>query len=212
MTKTEFENYVVEHPEQKDALESYYTIVRRDGEKLKAIPYHQAYPEQMQIAELLDEASEFAENPTLKNYLVEKAISLRHDTYFASDMAWMEIADNDIDVIIGPTENYEDALFNYKTAYEAVVFVRDREASKELQMFKGHIDEFEKRLPSEKKYIRESVGGGNHILNIVNVLYFAGDCQAGSKTIACNLPNDPEVRKVKGGKEHYVQEYDGSKI
>ena len=199
MTKEEFNAYVAAHPEQKEDLESLYTIVRRDGDKLVTSPYHVEYPEQLEIALKLEEAAQFADNSSLKKYLLLRAEALRTDNYFDSDMAWMEIKDNDIDVVIGPIESYEDGLFNYRAAYEAVVFVRDLEATKELQMFKDHILEFESKLPYDKKYIRTTVDGSKHILNMVNVCYFGGDCQAGTKTIACNLPNDPKVRTAKGG-------------
>ena len=200
MTKEEFEDYVNKHPEEKAQLESLYTIVVRDGDKLKAIPYHEAYPEVLKMADLLDEAAKYADNPSLKKYLKLRAEAFRTDEYFESDMAWMDIKDNDIDVVIGPIENYTDAMFNYKTAYEGVVMVKDKEASKELEMFKENIDYFEHNLPYDKKYIRKSAGKGN-ILQVVNVYYFGGDCNAGTKTIAASLPNDPRVHASKGGKK-----------
>jgi hypothetical protein len=202
LTKEEFESYIKAHPEQKQELESQYTVVQKDGDKLNAIPFHVAYPEAEKVAKLLDEASELSDDPTFKKYLKLRAKAIRTDDYFESDMAWMDLKDNDIDVIIGPVENYEDALFNYKTAYECVVYVKDIEGTKELQMFKQHINDFEQKLPSDAKYHRATVGAGEHILNIVNVVYFGGDCQKGIKTIACNLPNDPKVREAKGGKNN----------
>ena len=199
MTKKEFEKYVENNPEQKEELESLYTVVVRDGDKLTAVPYSQAYPEIERLANKLKEAAKFAENESLKKYLLERAKALKTDEYFDSDVAWMEIEDNDIDVIIGPIESYEDALFNYKTAFEAVVMVKDLEATENFALFKKYIKDFENNLPYEdKKYIREEVGKGTQI-NFVNAAYFGGDCQAGIKTIACSLPNDPKVRKLKGG-------------
>jgi hypothetical protein len=200
MTKEEFEDYIKKHPELKDSFTSQYTIITRHGKDLKAIPYHEAYPKVMEMADLLDEAAKYADNPTLKNYLVLRAKAIREDNYYESDMAWMDIADNDIDVIIGPIENYEDALFNYKTAYEAVVMIKDPEASKELDMFNKNIPNFEKHLPIAEEFKAPS-GKSKNILQIVNVAYFGGDCQADVKTIAAALPNDPEVYKNKGGKK-----------
>jgi len=40
-------------------------------------------------------------------------------------------------------------------------------------------------------------GHGLH-LNAYDVVYYAGDCNAGSKTIAINLPNDEQVQLAKG--------------
>lgn len=200
LTKEEFEKYIEQHPEQKAELESQYTIVVREGNKLKGIPYNRAYPEVEQIARKLEEAADYCDNQTLKNYLILRAKALRSDNYFESDLAWMEIKNSKIDVVIGPIENYEDALFNYKTAYEAIVMVKDEEGTKELEMFEKNLDYFEHNLPYDKKYIRKSAGKEN-VLQIMNVVYFGGDCQAGTKTIANSLPNDPRVHELKGGKK-----------
>lgn len=200
LTKDEIEEYIKINPSQKDELENDYTIIVRDGNKLKAIPYHIAYPETENLAKKLEEAAEYADDSLFKKYLKLRANAIRNDNYFESDMAWMDIKNSNFDVIIGPIETYEDKILGKKTAYEAVVVIKDEKATKDLEFFKQHILDFEQKLPYDKKYIRKKVGGGEHIINIVNVVYFGGDCQAGIKTIACNLPNDPKVRSLKGGK------------
>jgi hypothetical protein len=200
MTREEFEDYVAAHPDQKAALESQYTVVLRDGEGLKAVPFHQHYPQIAELVSTLEKAAELADNPSLKKYLELRARAIATDDYYESDMAWMDLSGNDIDVVIGPIENYEDGLFNYKTAHECAVMVKDPEGTAELQMFTGHIDAFEKALPIDEKYKRASAGSGN-VLEVVNIVYFGGDFQAGVKTIAASLPNDPRVTQVKGGKK-----------
>lgn len=200
MTKEEFNTFVDANPALKEELQSQYTVVKRDGDQLTAVAYHKEYPQIEEIAIKLEEAASYCDNESLKKYLEMRAKAIREDDYLASDMAWMDIHDNDIDVVIGPIENYEDALFNYKTAYECIVMVKDRDASKELEMFKANIDKMQQSLPMEKKYIPPTAGSGN-ILQIVNVVYFGGDCQKGVKTIANSLPNDPRVHKEKGGKK-----------
>ena len=201
LTKEEFEKYVEANPNQKAELESQYTVVKREGDKLIGVPFYKEYPEIEQIAKLLDEASEFADDPALKKYLTLRAKAFRTDDYYASDMAWMDMTDTDIETVIGPIENYLDGLFNYKTAWECGVFVKDIEATKELQVLKAHIDDLEKNLPYDKKYIRKSAGGLGNVLNIVNVVHFAGDFQEAVKTIATSLPNDPRVHEKKGSKK-----------
>ncbi len=200
MTKEEFEKYVEENPEQKEALENAYTVVKRDGDKLVAIPYSKEYPQVEKMAALVDSAAALAENESLKNYLTKLAAALRSDEYYEADMAWMDIKNNDLDLVLGPIENYQDELFNYKTAFEAVVMVKDPEATKELEMFESNITEFQKRLPIDAKYINE-LGKTNNILQVVNVTYFGGDCQKGTKTIAASLPNNPKVYMEKGSKK-----------
>lgn len=127
-------------------------------------------------------------------------MAIESDEYYDSDVKWMQLSDNDIDVVIGPIENYEDGLFNYRTAYEVAVMVKDPKGTKDLQMFKSHINALEQNLPSDKKYHRKSAGSGN-VLEVVNVVYFGGDFQAGVKTIAASLPNDPKVQNEFGGKK-----------
>lgn len=198
MTKEEFETFIKANPKMAESFESQYTVIVRDNSALKAIPYREAYPLVSQIAAKLDEAAIYADNPSFKNYLIARANALRTDDYYQSDIAWMDIKDSEIDLIIGPIENYEDAIFNYKTAYECVIMIKDEAATKDLQLFNNHVKDFENGLPYDKKYIRKEVGSGTQI-NFVNVLYFGGDCQTGTKTIACSLPNDPKVREAKGG-------------
>lgn len=200
LTKEEFENHIKNNPADEEAFKSQYTIITRENGGLKAIPYHQYYPEIQKLANLLDEAAELADNPTLKNYLKLRAKAFRTDDYYESDMAWVDIENSNVDVVIGPIENYEDELYNYKAAYEAVVMVKDIEATKELEMFKSHIADFQNKLPYDKKYI-QPVKTEKEILQIVNVVYFGGDCQKGTKTIAAALPNDPRVTETKGGKK-----------
>jgi len=200
MTKEEFENWISAHPDQKTAFESQYSVIVRHADGLSAVPYHKAYPEVPRIAGLLNEAAGLADNPSLKRYLTLRAKALLSDDYYESDMAWLDLKDHNVDVVIGPIENYEDALFNYKTAYECAVVVKDPEGARELQIFKEHIDGFEHALPMDAKYKRKSAGSGN-VLEIVNVVYFGGDFQAGVKTIAASLPNDPRVTQAKGGKK-----------
>lgn len=201
MTAEEFEKYIAAHPEQEAELKSQYTVVKRDGDKLVAVPFYKEYPEVEEIAKLLDEAATYAEDKNLKRYLTLRAKAFRTDDYFESDMAWMDMVGTNIETVIGPIENYLDGLFNYKTAWECCVLVKDVEATKELQVLKQHIDALEQNLPYDKKYIRKSAGGLGNDLSILNVAYFAGDFQQGSKTVATSLPNDPIVAQKKGAKK-----------
>ncbi|MDT8324894.1 MAG: peptidase [Bacteroidota bacterium] len=200
MTREEFESFIAAHPDQKEALESQYTVVVRNGDRLEAVPFYHYYTQTGDIVTKLQEAAALADNASLKKYLELRAIALATDDYYESDMAWMDLEGNDIDVVIGPIENYEDGLFNYKTAHECAVMVKDPEGTAELQMFIEHIDAFEQALPIKEEYKRASAGSGN-VLEVVNIVYFGGDFQAGVKTIAASLPNDPRVTQEKGGKK-----------
>ena len=196
MTKTEFEEW---NDETKTSL---YTLIRRgEGGGLESIPYHIAYAEQIQkAAELLEKAAELAEDPGLKNYLNKRAEALLTDDYFASDVAWMEMKNNTIDFVVGPIENYEDQLFGYKAAHESYILIKDKDWSKKLERYAALLPGLQKALPCEQKY-KDETPGVDSDMNVYDAIYYAGDCNAGSKTIAINLPNDEEVRATKGSRK-----------
>ena len=152
-----------------------------------------------QAAGLLKSAAALAEDQGLRNYLELRAEALVSDDYFPSDMAWMDMKTNTIDIVIGPIENYEDKLFGYKTAYESAVLIKDREWSKKLEKFAALLPELQQQLPVDANYKKETPGTDSD-LNAYDIVYSAGDMNAGSKTIAINLPNDERVQLKKGSR------------
>lgn len=195
MTKEEFE--ALENPEKT----SQYSILRRDAEgKLTVIPYREAYKVQLaRVDSLLGVAIELAEDAGLKNYLTERRKAFQTDDYFASDMAWMDMKQSRLDFVVGPIENYEDALFGYKTAYEAFILVKDEKWSNDLAKFIKMLPDLQKQLPCDEQYKKE-VPGTESDLNVYDAIYYAGDCNSSSKTIAINLPNDERVQLAKGAR------------
>ncbi|MDR0927961.1 MAG: Zn-dependent hydrolase [Ignavibacteria bacterium] len=200
ITKEEFAKHIADNPSDKGAFESGYTVIVRDENKrLTAVPYSNYYTKTERYAELLEEAAELCDEITLKNYLILRAKAARTNEYYESDVAWMDVKGK-IDVIIGPIESYADGLYNYRTAYEAVVMVKDEKGSAELDMFKENINNFQHNLPWAEKYYVDAKESGT-ILQMVNVAYFGGNCNQGVKTIAAALPNDPAVTESKGSKK-----------
>lgn len=201
MTKEEFEAHVKAHPEDKAAFESLYTVIRRDGNgKLIAVPYSQAYPvETERAAALLEQASWLAEDAGLRKYLELRAEALRTDEYQRSDFAWLDMRDNGLDVVIGPIESYEDQLYGRKAAHEAYVLIKDKAWSKRLTRYAQFLPELQRGLPVPDAY-KAQMPGTDTDLNAYDVVYYGGDCNAGSKTIAINLPNDEEVQLAKGSR------------
>jgi len=195
MTKEEFEAF-----NHKDKT-SLYTMIRRDDKgKLTCISYHEFFKDKTtKIADLLKQASVLAEDAGLKKYLELRSKALLTDNYFESDMAWMEMKTNGIDVVIGPIENYEDALYGYKAAHECYILIKDKEWSVKLAKYSKLLPDLQKGLPVADKYKNESPGSDSD-LNAYDVVYYAGDCNAGSKTIAINLPNDEKVQMAKGSR------------
>jgi len=195
MSKEEFEKW-----DNPDKTSQYTLVWRNEDGSLRSVWYHEAYQEQLEkAAGLLKEASSLAEDPGLKKYLEMRAEALLSDDYYPSDMAWMDMKTNTIDLVIGPIENYEDKLFGYKTAYESAVLVKDKEWSKQLEKFTTLLPLLQKELPVEAKY-KQGTPGTDSDLNAYDIIYSAGDMNAGSKTIAINLPNDERVQATKGSR------------
>jgi len=196
MTREEFEAY---GDPNKASL---YTLIRRDENgSLQTVWYHEAYASQLQEASrLMKEAAQLADDPFLKKYLEMRADALTTDEFQASDFAWMEMKTSDIDFVVGPIENYEDQLFGYKTAYESFILLKDIAWSKKLEKFSAMLPALQAGLPVKDEY-KKDVPGSDADMNVYDVIYYAGDCNAGSKTIAINLPNDEEVHVKVGSRK-----------
>lgn len=177
---------------------SNYTLLRRENGKLVTVPYHVAYkPELERAAALLREAATFSADKSFASYLTMRADALLNDDFRPSDMAWMDMKTNPVDIVIGPIETYEDQLFGYKAAYEGLVLIKDIEWSGRLARFASFLPSLQKGLPVDAKYKAE-MPGSNADLNAYQVVYYGGDANVGGKTIAINLPNDEEVQLAKG--------------
>lgn len=193
MTKEEFEKSDFENKG------SIYTFVRRDDNgKLYAIPYHKQFEKEVrEVSDLLLQASKLADNAGLKKYLELRSKALLDDNYQPSDFAWMDMKTNTLDIVIGPIETYEDHIFGNKASHEGYVLIKDQAWSEKLAKFSQYLPVLQKGLPVDEAYKKE-VPGTDSDLNAYDVVFYAGDCNSGSKTIAINLPNDEEVQLEKG--------------
>ncbi|MDR0371567.1 MAG: Zn-dependent hydrolase [Prevotellaceae bacterium] len=195
ITKEEYEAF--DDPNKS----SLYTVLRRNEDgSLKTVWYRDEYKEEItKVCELLDKTIELAEDAGLKTYLTERKKAFETDDYFASDMAWMDMKESRIDFVVGPIENYDDKLNEAKASYEAFVLLKDVERSNELAKFVSMLPQLQTELPGAPEY-KTFVPGTSSDLNVYNAVYYAGDCNSGSKTIAINLPNDDRVQALKGAR------------
>jgi Peptidase family M49 len=176
-----------------------YSFIRRNEQgELVLVPYHVAFAEELKnAANLLHEAAGLAESVDFANYLKLRANALISDDFRVSDLYWMDVKDNDIDLVIGPIETYEDKLYGYRASYEAYVLIKDLDWSARLAKFTTFLPRLQAGLPVPDAYKQETPGADSD-LNAYDVVYYAGDCDAGAKTIAINLPNDEQVQLEKG--------------
>ena len=193
MTREELEKSDV--PDKKGL----YSMIRRnESGKLLSVPYHVYFKEDLtRAAGLLKEAAELSDEPQLRRYLNLRAQALLTDDYTMSDYAWMDMTNSGLDIIIGPIENYEDALFNARAAFESYVLVKDKVWSKRLEKYVRMLPELQKGLPVDAAYKNEKPGTWSQLAEF-DVVYYAGDGNSGGKPIAVTLPNDENIQQKKG--------------
>ncbi|NNM76120.1 hypothetical protein HJG53_04250 [Sphingomonas sp. ID1715] len=211
LTKEQFEAYLAAHPDEKPALIGPYTVVRREGAKLVAVPYSKAYAEWLEpAAQDLEKAAAITTNPSLKRFLTLRAKAFRTDDYYESELAWMDLKDTPIEVAIGPYETYTDELYGAKTAFEAFVTLRNPKASAALDKYKRYLRDMEANLPVEEKY-KNFQRGFESPIAVVDQVHGGGDNVPGVQTVAFNLPNDERVREAKGAKKVILANVLGAK-
>ena len=195
MTMEEWEKF-----DDPDKL-SLYTVVRRDENgALRTVWYRDEYKEELEkVCTLLEEAASLTDNEGMRKYLTERVKAFRTDDYLASDMAWMDMKDSKMDIVIGPIENYDDHLFEAKAAYECFILLKDEARSANLAKYVTLLPTLQTMLPCAPEY-KTFVPGTSSDLNVYDAIFYAGDCNAGSKTIAINLPNDERVHAAKGAR------------
>jgi hypothetical protein len=206
LTKKEFEDYVAAHPDAKEALESPYTIIKRNGNELAAVPYNVEYRKDLEpAARALREAAEITSNPSLKAYLLQRAEDLLSNDYYKSDCLWIDLKDNLVETVIGPFEVYDDNLMGLKASYESFVYINDRAEMENIKGYLNYLEELQQNLPVEPKYKDQKVSGLESPLNVVLEVYNTGNAKPGIQTSAFVLPNDEKVREEKGTKKVFLK-------
>lgn len=190
--------------EEFDSLEdstktSPYTLIKRGADgKLKSVWYHDEYKENIdKICSYLQAAADITIKESVRHYLLKKIEALQTDDYYESDIAWLDMTDSKMDLVIGPNETNDDQLYGNKTSYEAFVLLKDLAVTDMLAKYTAMLPEFQKTLPCPEKY-KTFVPGNESDIFAYDALYYAGNANAGIKVIAINLPYDPKVQREKG--------------
>ena len=192
MTAEEFDAYPCPYKA------SPYTLIVREGDSLKTVWYHDAYAESIgKIADYLQAAADITIKPSVRNYLLKKIEGLRTDDYYESDKAWLEMTDSKMDLVIGPNEAVDDALYGTKASYGAYVLLKNLERTEELNALSARLPEFQQMLPGDPAY-RDFVPGAESDIFSCNMVYCSGYTNAGFKVIAINFPYDTKVQEELG--------------
>jgi hypothetical protein len=225
LTTEDFEAWIEKHPDQAVAFKSYFTCIRKRDDGLVAVPYSEEYKDLLsKAASLMNEAADILTDPgnasqlgegidysTLATFLRSRAAAFGSNDYFQSDMDWMDVENNIIDVTIGPYEVYEDNLFGYKAAFEGFIAIRHPADSKRLADLKDFLPGMERNLPVPDEH-KNLDRGTDSPISVVDVVFVGGDSKSGVQTIAFNLPNDERVRDAKGSKKVMLKNFNRAKF
>ena len=212
LTREEFDKYVAAHPEQKNALYDPFTVVRRKGSALEAIPYHIAYKEWVDpAANALREAAALSDDPAFAKFLRMRADALQSDNYFESDIAWVSLVNPKFDIIFAPYETYLDDLLGVKTSYGAAILVRNEAESSKLDVFQKYVPDIQDSLPLAAED-RPSKRGLFSPMEVMDTPYRAGDLRHGYQAVADNLPNDARIHEQKGSKKIFFKNFMDARV
>jgi len=193
MTAEEFDSW------DDPAKNSPYTLARRaaDG-SLETVWYHDAYAGSIsKIEEYLQRAADVTIKESVRNYLLKKIEGLKTDDYYESDKAWLEMNDSKMDLVIGPIEPVDDALYGTKASYGAYVLLKNLHRTEELSALAARMPELQEMLPGDPANRRFVPGAESDIFSC-NVLYCSGYTNAGFKVIGINFPYDARVQEELG--------------
>ncbi|MGH9756691.1 MAG: hypothetical protein ACRD4M_03070, partial [Candidatus Acidiferrales bacterium] len=212
LTREEFDAYVAAHPNQKAALYDPFTIVRRNGPALEAVPYHLAFHEFLvPAAKDLYDAAELSDDPAFAKFIRLRADALLTDDYYASDVAWLDLQNPKFDVVMAPYETYTDSLLGVKTSYGASVMIRNGAESRKLAVFQKYVPELQEALPLAAEDL-PSKRGRESPMEVVDSPFRSGDLLHGYQAVADNLPNDPRIHEEKGSKKIFWKNFMDARV
>jgi hypothetical protein len=193
MTAEEFDSW------DDPAKNSPYTLARRTADgSLETVWYHDAYAGSIsKIEEYLQRAADVTIKESVRNYLLKKIEGLKTDDYYESDKAWLEMNDSKMDLVIGPIEPVDDALYGTKASYGAYVLLKNLHRTEELSALAARMPELQEMLPGDPAN-RQFVPGAESDIFSCNVLYCSGYTNAGFKVIGINFPYDAKVQEELG--------------
>jgi hypothetical protein len=212
LTRAEVEKYIAARPEQRNSIYKEQSVLKRDGDQLKAVPYHVAFEEFLKpAADDLREAAKLSDDPEFRKFLSLRADALLNDDYYASDLAWLDLKDPKFDLILAPYESYIDNLLGVRTSYGAAVLVRNDEESRKLAVFQKYVPNLQEALPLSKEDLPSKRG---HVtpMEVMDAPFRTGDLLHGYQAVADNLPNDPRVHEARGSKKIFFKNFMDARV
>ncbi len=212
LTRKDIEAYVAKHPEKKEQIYSPYTVIKRQGEELVAVPYHVEYAQWLKpAAAALREAAALSTDKAFADFLRLRAEALLTDDYYKSDLAWLDLENPKFDIIFAPYETYLDDVLGVKTSYGAAVMIRNEKESAKLATLMKYVPEIQEALPLPPED-KPSLAGKSTPMEAMDTPFRGGDLRHGYQAVADNLPNDPRIHEEKGTKKIFFKNYMDARV
>jgi hypothetical protein len=212
LTSAQIEAYVKAHPAEKDAIYNPYTVLRWNGAKLEAIPYHVEYKKWLEpAAKSLREAADLSDDKDFAQFLRLRADALLSDDYYPSDLKWLDLKNPKIDVIFAPYETYLDGVLSVKTSYGAALLIRNEPESAKLALYQKYVPDIQDALPLAPAD-RPSKRGQPTPMEVMDAPLRIADLLHGYQAVADNLPNDPRIHDTKGTKKIFFKNFMDARV
>lgn len=209
VTQKEAETFYTKMREEGDTKLSYgmnSQLVKKEGQLKELVWSAQGmYGEAIrEVVKWLKLAHTVAETPAQ-----EKTIELLISYYETGDLAtfndyciaWVQDTVSRVDFVNGFIEDYGDPL-GIKCSWEAVVNVRNEEATQRTKLISANADWFEKHSPIAEEYKKTEVTGVE--AKVISAVALGGDCHP-SAPIGINLPNANWIRAEHGSKSVTIE-------
>ena len=212
--------------EEVEKILNQRTIVKREGEKLKALDYTEAFKEEFNlIAKELEEASKYSTDKDFNEYLILQAKALKENNPMLdakADKKWAMLQDTPLEFTIS-REQYADMLTGSVIEDEELkellkannitpiskdsigirVGIVNKKGTEDLLKVKEYLPLMAENMPLKEQYEQNISSKEDNLQTMVDVdiVSLRGDegSYRGGITIAQNLPNNDKLSLTIGG-------------
>lgn len=202
-TAAEIEAYLADHPEERAQIMSPFTVVQREAQGFKAVPYSQFYQTELEaIAQLLERASHLADDETFQTFLRARSRAFRTNEYRESDIAWIHTNNGPFELTIGPYESYEDTLFGVKQTFECLLGLVLPKETRMAAGFQEFVTRFDAALGERYGYVTQTTLTP---MVVMDEVYTSGGARHHYAAMAYNLPNNLDIHAEVGSKKVFIR-------
>jgi hypothetical protein len=201
ITKAEWNKYISKNPKARDELSSPYTMIIKKNDELIPVKYSDYFKTYFtKIIKLLKESLDYTENIYQKSYLESLIKAFNNNDFINADIHWMQVKNNDVFLMLGPYEFYDDKFLGYKASFTGLVGIKNKNEFAKLELIENNLNMLENHIPSEHHQIKKKTENYSKF-EIIDVVFNCADSRYPIPAIAFNLPNSQNIRNEYGSKK-----------